>query len=164
MAAAPQDAWSAADLTKALDAIDAKIGAPPADCMNVTAQLAAVNHDQERSVVVGMLTPGKDKSMTTYTYDPQSQAVSVAEAFVALTPEQAAQRIFKCDTVSPQVLVRVQGAVLGDAGTPGGSLMGVGAVKNLKDTTPVIEAVVMVDKGKGLSKTVRYDLTGKLVS
>ncbi|MEU0503431.1 hypothetical protein [Nocardia sp. NPDC005998] len=163
VAAAPQNAWSAADLTKALDAINTKIGAPPAYCMNVTAQLATA-HNQERSLVVGMLTPDKDKSMTTYTYDPQSQVVSVAEVFVALTPEQAAQRIFKCDTVLPQVLVKVQGAALGDAGAPGGFVMGVGAVKNLKDTTPAIEAVVMVDKDKGLSKTVRYDLTGKLVS
>ncbi|MFJ9368045.1 hypothetical protein ACIRRA_26985 [Nocardia sp. NPDC101769] len=128
----------------------------------MTVQLAAVQHNQKRSVVVGVLTPDKDRSMTVYTYDPQSQAVSAAETVVALTPEQGTQRVFKRDSVSPQVLMKVQSTALNDAGTPGGTLMSVTALENLKDPEPLIEASVMVDQAH--IKTVRYDLTGKLIA
>lgn len=145
--------WTADKMTQAFTAINAKIGADPADYEDVI-----VN---ELSVSVKAIDPNKRVNVDDYKY--QGDSVQVAPVDVSKNGPGGAieQSAFKGDTVKADVLAQVMNsAVKTDSGVENATIDFV-MVKRMSfnDNEPLISVYV---KGPRGSKIVQYDLTGHL--
>jgi hypothetical protein len=146
--------WTAEKMIQAFTAINAKIGANPADYENVT-----IN---ELFVRVEAIDPKKRENVDRYTF--QGGNVEVAPVDVSRNQPGAIETAaFKGDTVKPDVLAQVMNAAPKDSGIVEKPVIRTVLVKKKKptDSAPVI--LVMV-KGPRGEKSLFYDITGGLQS
>lgn len=145
--------WTAEKLTEAFAAIDAKIGANPADYVDVT--INSVN------VTVKAIDPQKRENVDQYTY--QSGGVEVAPVNTMMSDPGAIEMSkFPSDSVNPAVLAQVINSAVKDSGVEDGQITGVTYGKFHADQPePKITGSVY---GPRATKSFEYDVTGKLLT
>ena len=139
-------------MTQAFAAINAKIGADPADYVEVL-----IN---EYSLDVKAIDPHKRENVDQYTY--RGDSVQVKPVDVSRNAPGAVEAsAFKGDTVKPAVLAQTMASAPNDSGVENPKIEFV-LVKRFKfnDNQPEIQIDV---KGPRASKIIHYDLTGKLL-
>jgi hypothetical protein len=144
--------WTADKMTQAFAAINGKIGADPADYVEVL-----IN---ELFVSVKAIDPHKRENVDDYTY--QGGSVHVAPVDVSSNAPGAVEAsAFKGDTVKPATLAQTMASAPRDSTVEDGKIEFV-MVKKLmaNQDQPGIEIDI---KGPRASKMVHYDLTGKLL-
>jgi hypothetical protein len=145
--------WNADTMTQAFNAINARIGANPADYVEVL-----VN---ELFVRVEAIDPNKRENVDKYDYRNGSVEVGPVDVSRngAGTVEMSA---FKGDTVKPDLLAQVMGAAPKDSGVAESPKIEFVMVKKAmaNDAAPRITVEV---KGPRASKLLRYDMTGALL-
>jgi hypothetical protein len=154
--------WTAEKVTQAFTAINAKIGADPADY-----ELVIIN---EYSVSVEAIDPHKRENVDKYKY--RGGSVEVAPVDVSDTvscmpspcptngPGAIEMGAFKGDTVKPEVLAQAMNSAPNDSGVENATINEVMVHKMwANDNAPQISVYV---KGPRASKVVFYDLTGRL--
>jgi hypothetical protein len=152
--------WTAEKMTQAFTAINAKIGADPADYESVI-----IN---ELFVRVKAIDPHKRENVDQYTYQGGSievKPVDVSDTVSCMpspcsTNERGAIEMgaFKGDTVKPEVLAQAMNSAPKDSGVENATIdfVSVGKIW-ANDNEPQILVYV---KGPRASKIVHYDLTG----
>jgi hypothetical protein len=153
MATADIAQWTADKMTQALAAINTKIGADPADYVEVL-----VN---EYFLRVEAIDPHKRENVDAYTF--QGSSVEVKPVDVSRNgPGAVEASAFKGDTVKPAVLAQTMASAPKDSGVENATVEFVLVKKfmaNHNEPEIQIEA-----KGPRGSKIVHYDLTGKLLN
>ena len=143
--------WPADAIAKAFTAINQKIGADPADYVDVT--LSGV------SVAVKAINPQKRQNVDEYTYDGTTVQVSPVDVSNS-DPGAVQESAFKSDTVKPDVLVKVMNSAPNDSGFDGVHVEAVEVKKFLADDpAPGVDVPV---SGPRASKVVEYDMNGQL--
>jgi hypothetical protein len=147
--------WTVDKMTQAFAAINAKIGADPADYVEVL-----VN---ELFLSVKVIDPHKRENVDKYTY--QGDSVQVAPVDVSSNAPGAVEAsAFKGDTVKPAVLGQTMAAAPNDSAVENGSIEFV-LVRKFAFATNQGQPEIQIDiKGPRASKIVHYDLTGKLLN
>ena len=145
--------WTVDKMTTALAAINGKIGADPADYVEVL-----IN---ELSLSVKAIDPHKRENVDNYSY--QGDSVQVAPVDVSRNQPGAVEAsVFKGDTVKPAVLGQTMAAAPNDSAVENGAIEFVLIKKFMANQgQPEIQIDV---KGPRASKMVHYDLTGKLLN
>jgi hypothetical protein len=153
--------WTAEKMTQAFTAINAKIGADPADY-----ELVIIN---ELFVRVEAIDPHKRENVDQYTYQGGSievKPVDVSDTVSCMpspcsTNEPAIEMgAFKGDTVKPEVLAQAMNSAPKDSGVENATIEFVSVGKIwANDNEPQIRVYVKGPRGK---KVVHYDLTGRL--
>jgi hypothetical protein len=146
--------WTAQTMTQAFSAINAKIGANPADYENVT-----IN---ELFVRVEAINPNKRENVDRYTF--QGGNVEVAPVDVSRNQPGAIETAaFKSDIVKPEVLAQVMNAAPKDSGIAEKPVIRTVLVKKKKanDSAPVTWVMVKGPRGE---KSLFYDITGAFQS
>jgi hypothetical protein len=145
--------WTLDKMTKAFAAINAKIGADPADYVEVL-----VN---ELFLSVKAIDPNKRENVDKYTY--QGDSVQVAPVDVSSNgPGAVEASVFKGDTVKPAVLAQTMAAAPNDSAVENAHIEFVLVKKFMANRgQPEIQ---IYTKGPRGSKVVHYDLTGKLLN
>jgi hypothetical protein len=144
--------WTAEKMTQAFTAINAKIGANPADYEDVI-----IN---ELFVRVNAIDPHKRENVDQYTY--QGGSVEVAPVDISQNAPGAIETAaFKGDTVKPEVLAQAMSSAPKDSGIVEKPAIEFVMVKKMgfKINATLIWVYV---KGPRDKKTVYYDLTGAL--
>jgi hypothetical protein len=152
--------WTAGKMTQAFSAINAKIGADPADY-----ELVLIN---EYFLRVEAIDPHKRENVDQYTY--QGGIVEVKPVDVSRNgPGQVEISAFRSDAVKPEVLARVMSSAPKDSGVAENPAVEWVMVRKvlipstyeppqvLNDNRPDIEVEI---KGPRGSKIVHYDLSG----
>ena len=144
--------WTVDKMTQAFAAINGKIGADPADYVEVL-----VN---EIFLSVKAIDPHKRENVDNYTY--QGESVQVAPVDVSSNAPGAVEAsAFKADTVKPAVLAQTMAAAPGDSTVENGTVEFVMVKKAVANQD---QPGIQIDiKGPRASKMVHYDLTGKLL-
>jgi hypothetical protein len=139
--------WTSDALTKAFAAINDKIGANPADYVD----LLITKYDVE----IKAINPQNRQNVDDYTYDGSN--VKVAPVDVSHNePGVIEQSAFKSDTVKPSILATVMNSAVKDSGFQDVTVESVTVKKwNADDPQPHLQAFVM---GPRASKAVEYDL------
>jgi len=152
MASANISQWTADKMTQAFAAINAKIGADPADYVEVL-----IN---EYSLAVKAIDPHKRENVDKYAYQGGGVEVTPVDAS-RNSPGAVEASAFKGDTVKPAVLAQTMASAPNDSGVENPKIEFV-LVKRFKfnDNQPEIQIDV---KGPRASKIIHYDLTGKLL-
>jgi hypothetical protein len=142
--------WTADAIAQAFTAINQKVGANPADYIEV--------HLSGYTVTAKAINPQKRQNVDEYAYD--GTAVKVTPVDVSSNkPGVVEESAFKSDTVKPEVLAKVMASAVKDSGYEDVTLLGVGVEKIFaNDPEPVIQATV---EGPRATKTVRYDINGQ---
>jgi hypothetical protein len=146
--------WTADKMTQAFAAINAKIGAGPADYLEVL-----IN---EYFLSVKAIDPHKRENVDKYTY--QGGSVQVAPVDVSRNAPGAVEAsAFKGDTVQPAVLAQTMASAPKDSAVDNATIEYVLVKKfmMLNNNQPEIQIEI---KGPRASKIVHYDLTGKLLN
>jgi hypothetical protein len=144
--------WTADKLTQAFSAIDAKIGAHPADYVKISII--------KYSVSVQAIDPNKRENVDEYSYDGGDVKVKPVRV-TEIEPGAVEQSKFKSDTVNPAVLAQVISSTVKDSGVENGTLDAVTYDRFYADQPePKITASV---EGPRASKVVQYDVTGHLL-
>jgi hypothetical protein len=139
--------WTSDALTKAFGAINDKIGANPADYVNVLIT--------ERNVAIKAINPQNRQNVDEYTYN--GSAVTVAPVDVSSNaPGVIEESAFKSDTVKPSILATVLNSAVKDSGLQDVTVDDLTVQKFLADD-PVPHLGVYV-RGPRASKAVQYDL------
>jgi hypothetical protein len=145
--------WTADTMSQAFTAINAKIGADPADYEEVL-----VN---ELFVRVEAIDPHKRENVDKYTYELGN--VDVGPVDVSRNaPGAVEMAAFKGDTVTAGLLAQVMGSAPKDSGVAENPVVEFVTVKkvNANDNAPRITVEV---KGPRASKLLHYDMTGALI-
>ncbi len=142
--------WTADAIAQAFTAINQKIGANPADYVEV-----ALNG---YTVAAKAINPQKRQNVDEYAYD--GAQVKVTPVDVSHNqPGAIEESAFKSDTVKPEVLANVMASAVKDSGLEDVTILGVTVEKIFaNDPAPVIQVSV---SGPRAHKVVRYDLNGK---
>ena len=147
--------WTADKLTQAFAAIDAKIGAHPADYVGI-------NIDKS-DVRVEAINPSKRENVDEYTYgggDVTVAPVDVSHGALG-QPGGIEQSKFPSDSVNPAVLVQVINSAVKDSGVENGYLEAVSYFRvEANQNEPTISAIVRSPRA---TKTVNYDVQGHLL-
>jgi hypothetical protein len=142
--------WTADAITQAFTAINQKVGANPADYIQVII-------DGYR-VAVQAINPQKRQNVDEYAYDGTDVKVTPVDVS-RNEPGAIEESAFKSDTVKPEVLVKVMASAVKDSGFEDVTLHTVGVEKLFaNDPEPVIQASI---SGPRATKVVRYDLSGQ---
>jgi hypothetical protein len=150
--------WTADKMTQAFAAIDTRIGADPADYVEVL-----IN---ELFVRVRAIDPHKRENVDQYTY--QGGSVEVAPVDVSRSDPGAVEAsAFKGDTVKPAVLARAMASAPKDSAVENATIEWV-----MFDRTsfampgePRSQPQIHIEaKGPRAEKIVHYDLTGQLLN
>jgi hypothetical protein len=140
--------WTDDALTKAFTAINEKIGANPADYVEVNVT--------KYSVIVKAIDPQKRQNVDQYTYDGSRVEVAPVDASDN-EPGVIEESAFKSDTVKPSVLATVINSAVKDSGVQDVTVNNVTVTKFLADDPqPYLQVSV---SGPRASKAVRYNLT-----
>jgi hypothetical protein len=143
--------WTADAITKAITAINQKIGADPADYVSIDFNVS--------SAIAKAIDPQKRQNVDAYTYD--GTGVTVAPVDVSHSDPGAVQEsAFKSNTLKPDVLVKAMASAPNDSGVDGVQVQGLDVKKFLADD-PAPQLLVNV-KGPRASKLVEYDMNGVL--
>jgi hypothetical protein len=145
--------WTKDTMTQAFTAINAKIGADPADYEEVL-----VN---ELFVRVEAIDPHKRENVDKYTYELGN--VEVGPVDVSRNgPGAVEMAAFKGNTVTPDLLAQVMGSAPKDSGVAENPVIEFVMVKKTvaNDSAPWITVEV---KGPRASKLLHYDMTGALI-
>jgi hypothetical protein len=145
--------WTKDTMTQAFTAINAKIGADPADYEEVL-----VN---ELFVRVEAIDPHKRENVDKYTYELGN--VEVGPVDVSRNgPGAVEMAAFKGNTVTPDLLAQVMGSAPKDSGVAENPVIEFVMVKKTvaNDSAPRITVEV---KGPRASKLLHYDMTGALI-
>ena len=142
--------WTADAITQAFTAINQKVGANPADYIQVII-------DGYR-VAAQAINPQKRQNVDEYAYDGTDVKVTPVDVS-RNEPGAIEESAFKSDTVKPDVLAKVMASAVKDSGIEDVTLHTV-AVEKLfaNDPEPMIQAAV---SGPRATKAVRYDLNGQ---
>jgi hypothetical protein len=142
--------WTADAIAQAFTAINQKIGANPADYIEVTLNGYTVS--------AKAIDPQKRQNVDEYAYD--GTGVKVRPVDVSHNePGAIEEGAFKSDTVKPDVLAKVMASAVKDSGVDDGTLKVVIVKKSYaNDPEPVIQVNVSSPRA---SKVVRYDLNGQ---
>ena len=144
--------WTADMLAQAFTAIDAKIGAHPADYIRVT-----IN---EFSVLVQAIDPSKPANVDQYTYTGGKVGVAPVNTSGS-EPGAIEMSRFSSDTVDPAVLEQVIKSAVMDSGVENGRIVAVVDEKFFADQPePKIQVTVLGPRG---TKSVEYDVAGRLL-
>ena len=144
--------WTVDKLTKAFAAIDAKIGAHPADYVMIVIR--------EHGVYVRAIDPKKRENVDEYTYEGGDVEVKPVDVSIS-EPGEVEQSKFGSDTVNPAVLVQVINSAVKDSGVENGTFNTVRYERlQADDPEPTISAWVGSPR---TSKTVEYDVQGHLL-
>ena len=147
--------WTADKLTQAFAAIDAKVGAHPADYVSIL-----ITDD---TVTVQAIDPNKRENVDEYTCrgaDVQVAPVDVSHGELG-QPGAIEQSKFRSDSVNPAVLVQVINSAVKDSGVENGALDGVSYFRvEANQNQPTISAIVRSPRA---TKTVDYDAQGHLL-
>jgi hypothetical protein len=145
-----QGRWTADAITQAFTTINQKIGANPADYVDVTI-------DNYR-VAIKAINPQKRQNVDEYDYD--GTAVKVTPVDISNNqPGAIEESAFKSDTVKPEVLTNVMASALKDSGLDDVTMNTVIVEKIFaNDPAPVIQVAV---SGPRAHKVVRYDVNGQ---
>jgi hypothetical protein len=145
--------WTAEKMTQAFAAINAKIGANPADY-----EVVLIN---EYSLHVDAINPNKRENVDRYTY--QGGSVQVTPVDVSQNGMGAIEmNAFKGDTVKPDVLAQAMNSAPKDSGVAESPKIEWVQVRKTTANDPAPEIWVEI-KGPRASKMVKYDLAGALV-
>jgi len=141
------DRWTSDALTKAFAAINDKIGANPADYVDLFIT--------QRSIAIKAINPQNRQNVDQYTYD--GSAVTVAPVDVSSNePGVVEESAFKSDTVKPSILATAMNSAVKDSGLQDVTVDVVTVKKwNADDPEPVLQIFV---RGPRASKAVLYDL------
>jgi len=139
--------WTSDALTKAFAAINDKIGANPADYVELLITQYAVE--------IKAINPQNRQNVDDYRYDGSN--VKVAPVDVSSNePGVIEESAFKSDTVKPSILATVMNSAAKDSGFQDVTVQSVTVKKwNADDPEPHLQAFVM---GPRASKAVEYDL------
>jgi hypothetical protein len=142
--------WTTDVMAQAFTAINQKIGANPADYVEVV--LNGV------TVTAKAINPQKRQNVDEYAYD--GAGVKVTPVDVSNNePGAVEESAFKSDTVKPEVLATVMGSAVKDSGYDDVRIIAVTAMKEFANAPePIIQVTV---NGPRASKVVRYDLNGQ---
>ena len=142
--------WTADYLAQAFTAINQKVGANPADYVDVSLS--------GYSLLVKAINPQKRQNVDEYTYD--GTGVKVAPVDVSSSePGAVEESAFKSDTLKPDVLAKVMGSAVNDSGLDGVHVASVSVEKFFaNDSAPVIQVSVEGPRGH---KAVRYEMNGQ---
>ena len=105
--------WTTENLTQAFSAINDKIGANPADYLEVTIAAA--------TVMVKAVDPKKPENVDQYEYNGAGVQVSPVDVS-SNEPGVVEESKFKSDTVKPSVLSAVLNSAVKDSGVEGGTI------------------------------------------
>jgi hypothetical protein len=153
LATADISQWTADKMTQAFAAINTKIGADPADDVEIL-----IN---EYFLRVEAIDPHKRENVDAYTY--QGGSVEVKPADVSRNgPGAVEASAFKGNTVKPAVLAQTMASAPKDSGVENATVEFALVKKFMaKHNEPEIQIEA---KGPRGSKIVHYDLTGKLLN
>jgi hypothetical protein len=145
--------WTAGTMSQAFTAINAKIGADPADYEEVL-----VN---ELFVRVEAIDPHKRENVDKYTYELGNVEVGPVDVS-RNAPGAVEMAAFKGNTVTAGLLAQVMGSAPKDSGVTENPVIEFVMVKkvNANDSAPRITVEV---KGPRASKLLHYDMTGALI-
>jgi hypothetical protein len=145
--------WTADTMSQGFTAINAKIGADPADYEEVL-----VN---ELFVRVEAIDPNKRENVDKYTYELGNVEVGPVDVS-RNSPGAVEMAAFKGNTVTAGLLAQVMGAAPKDSGVTENPVIEFVMVKktNANDSAPRITVEV---KGPRASKLLHYDMTGALI-
>jgi beta-mannanase len=154
MASANMSQWTADKMTQAFAAINARIGADPADYLEVN-----IN---KYSLDVKAIDPHKRENVDQYSYQGgggvQVKPVDVSHS----DPGAVEANAFKGDIVKPAVVAQAMASAPNDSAVENGT-MDLVFVKRVSFSNNEPQIMIYV-KGPRASKTVHYDLTGKLLN
>jgi hypothetical protein len=144
--------WTAPQLTQVFGAVDAKVGAHPADYIRVTLT--------DMSVMVQAINPTKRENVDNYTYtngDIQVAPVDVSSS----DPGAVEESKFGSDTVDPAALAAVVTNAIKDSGVEDAHISAITYDKfYANQPAPKIEATV---SGPRATKVLEYDTAGHLL-
>lgn len=148
-----QGRWTAENLTKAFKAINDRIGANPADYVEVVISISTVE--------VKAIDPKKRENVDEYQY--AGAGVKVAPVDVSHNePGVIEESKFTSDTVKPEVLSAILNSAIKDSGVEDAKASSLTVDKTwANDPEPIISVPVSGPRG---SKVVRYNLSGELIS
>lgn len=150
--------WTADTMSQAFAAINAKIGANPADYMSVL-----VN---ELFVRVRATEPNKRENVDQYDY--QNGSVQVAPVDVSRSDPGAVEAsLFKGDAVKPAVLAQAMASAPKDSGVENATIewVMVDRTSFLMPGQPSAQPQIHIEaKGPRGDKIVHYDITGQLLN
>ena len=150
--------WTADTMSQAFAAINAKIGANPADYLSVL-----IN---ELFVRVRAIDPHKRENVDQYTY--QNGSVEVAPVDVSRSDPGAVEAsLFKGDAVKPAVLAQAMAAAPKDSAVENATIewVMVDRTSFVMPGQPSAQPQIHIEaKGPRGDKIVHYDITGQLLS
>jgi hypothetical protein len=145
--------WNADALTKAFGAIDDKVGATPADYLQISIT--------DYAVTAQAINPNKRQNVDAYAFDGKTvktEPVDVSNN----EPGAVEQAAFKSDAIKPDVVVAAIKKASTEAGVEDGAVESVMVTKFFADEpAPYIQVPV---KGPRETKTYRFDLQGNVTS
>lgn len=147
-----QQQWTTENLTKAFRAINNRIGANPADYLEVIVALTAVQ--------VKAIDPKKRENVDEYEYRGTG-GVEISPVDVSHNePGAIEESKFSSDTVKPEVLSAILNSAIKDSGVEDAKVSSLTVDKTFaNDPEPHISVPVSGPRG---SKVLEYDLSGKL--
>lgn len=145
--------WTADKLTAAFAAVDAKVGAHPADYIRVT--LTDVN------VMVQAINPNKRENVDQYTYNGSGD-VEVAPVDVSSSePGAVEESKFASNTVDPAAVAAVVNNAIKDSGVEDAHMSGI-TYEKFYANQPAPKMTVTVS-GPRATKVLQYDTAGHLL-
>jgi hypothetical protein len=142
--------WTADVMAQAFTAINQKVGANPADYVEVVLNGVTVS--------AKAINPQKRQNVDEYAYDGTGVKVTPVDVS-SNQPGAVEQSAFKSDTVKPDVLAKVMASAVKDSGYDDVRIIAVTVLKDFaNDPEPIIQVTV---NGPRASKVVTYDLNGQ---
>lgn len=148
--------WRADTLTKALNAIQAKLGPGTHDYSRVRV------NEQARTVEILAFDPQTPETLVDYTYDGNSDTVGPAKTTPVTSPD-VVQAQYRSDLVSAQVMAKALASAPADTAMTDSVPDELTVFRHTRNDTEPVIVVSISNKGAHGGKSALYDLSGKLL-